>query len=101
MKILLIDDTRELTNYCDDHDLAEIAKNYEEGIIKLKEQMWEILYLDYKLETDKTGMDVLEFLSDNLQFLPKEIKVVSSYSSDIIKEMNQKIEVLYLMKKRG
>lgn len=77
MKTLLIDDLRNIP--------ADIvARNYDAGIEALRDQgPFDLLYLDHDLGdyahgVEKTGYDIMLFLEENPQYLPKEIKLVTS-----------------------
>lgn len=74
MKILLIDDRRIFP--CD-----KVAKTYAEGLLALAETQWDVLYIDHDLGTDKTGYDILCWLEQNPQHVPKKIIVVSQNPS--------------------
>lgn len=103
MRILLIDDVR-LPSYVqgtygiDLEATAEwhVAKNYEEGVSLLRQGGWDMLCLDHDLgnETAKTGYDVMCFLEENTQYLPKEIFIVSANPVGR-KRMQQVIDKLY------
>ena len=96
---LLIDDTRDETHVsC---ALHMIARNYFAGITALTCGIkWEILYLDHDLHTydddsrEWTGYDIMLFLENNPQFLPKKIICVSSNPPGRAR-IEQVIEKLY------
>jgi len=76
MRILLIDDKRDLT-------ANRVARNYDQGIVALQQEKWDLLLLDHDLgdfshDKEKTGYDILLFLEENPQYLPKGIQIVSS-----------------------
>lgn len=82
MKVLLIDDVR-LPSYIASTygiDVTDVAKNYEQGIEKLKEGGWDLLCLDHDLGgiDSETGYDVMCFLEENQQYLPKDILFVTA-----------------------
>jgi len=77
MRTLLIDDVRNL-------EANVIARNYNEGILQLRENgPWDLLLLDHDLASfdtngrEKTGYDVMCFLEKFPVFKPKEIRCVS------------------------
>lgn len=79
MRVLAIDDSRDMTQ------ASVVARNYEEGIRQLQANgPWDVLLLDHDLasfDTDgkeKTGYDIMCWLEDNRQFLPKKIECVSA-----------------------
>lgn len=70
--ILLIDDMRNLPA-----DLT--CRTYTEGIAALRERgPWSLLLLDHDLGEDRSGYDVICWLEENPEFLPGEIRCVSS-----------------------
>lgn len=85
MRTLLIDDIRNLS-------ADRIARNYEEGIKALQEETWDLLLLDHDLAdfvedgssiviadwNEKTGYDVMCWLEENLEHLPKSIQFVTA-----------------------
>lgn len=84
MKVLLIDDTREESapNIMRKVDL--IARTYSMGIEALtKLGPWDLVLLDHDLNSyvegkEYTGYDICCFLEANLEYLPKDIQLVSS-----------------------
>ena len=75
---LLIDDQRDLP-------ADRVARTYKEGIEALREQHWDLLYLDHDLGDfsgpggrELTGYDVACWLENNTQFLPDRIEIVTS-----------------------
>jgi hypothetical protein len=79
MRTLAIDDTRELP------EASVLARNYFEGILQLeKNGPWDLLLLDHDLASfdengrEKTGYDIMCWLEENKQFLPKKIECVSA-----------------------
>lgn len=74
MRTLLIDDLRSLT-------ADKTARTYDEGIVALQEEVWDLLLLDHDLgepEDKKTGYGIVSWLEANPQHLPKMVQVVSS-----------------------
>ncbi len=69
-RTLLIDDMRDFN--CD-----KTVKTFEEGIKALQEEIWDIVYLDHDLGLGKTGYDIVCWLENNKQFLPKKIILVT------------------------
>lgn len=79
MRVLAIDDSRDMTQ------ASVVARNYEEGIRQLQANgPWDVLLLDHDLASfdpdgkEKTGYDIMCWLEDNRQFLPKKIECVSA-----------------------
>lgn len=71
MKVLLIDDRRNM-------NADYIARTFEDGVYKLKTQKWDVLYLDHDLgKFKKSGYDVMLFLDNNREFIPKIILCIS------------------------
>ena len=73
MKALLIDDIRDIK-------ADRVARTFDDGIVALKEQKWDILYLDHDLgdsDPAKTGYDILNWLEANPEYLPVEIFLVT------------------------
>jgi CheY-like chemotaxis protein len=78
MSALLIDDQRNLT-------VNRVARTYKEGIEALREQHWDLLYLDHDLgdfsgaeARELTGYDVARWLEANPEFLPDRIEIITS-----------------------
>jgi hypothetical protein len=84
MRILLIDDLRTFNG------IDVIARNYYEGIRQLEiNGPWDMLYLDHDLggarnnsystdlNREMTGYDILCWLEEHREFLPKEIILVT------------------------
>jgi hypothetical protein len=74
MRTLLIDDKRDI-------DATRVCRTYYDGLAALKhEGPWDILYLDHDLgEKDgRDGTGIMNWLEANPQYMPKQIKVVSS-----------------------
>lgn len=78
MLTLLIDDARTL-------EVTQTARNYADGIAALQERQWDVLYLDHDLGDfsgpngrERTGYDVVCWLEQNPEFMPKKVVVVSS-----------------------
>lgn len=75
MRTLLIDDIRDFG--CD-----KTCKTYSEGIEALKSERWDIVYLDHDLGfyldgDERTGYDILCWLEQHPEYLPKEIIIVT------------------------
>lgn len=72
MRILVIDDLRTF-------ETAEVtARDYKSGIAMLQMHgPWDALYLDHDLGEEKTGYDVMCWLEEHPEFMPKEIKFVT------------------------
>lgn len=74
MKSLLIDDLRCFEN-------VTIARTFDDGLKHLREQKWDVLYLDHDLGEDdefKTGYGIMCWLENNQEYLPKNIEFVTS-----------------------
>ena len=77
MRTLLIDDIRNL-------EADVIARNYTEGIKQLQlNGPWDLLLLDHDLASfvngrEMTGYDVMCWLEQHLEYLPKSIQCVSA-----------------------
>lgn len=74
MKTLLIDDLRNI-------EATRVARTYDEGILALQEDNWDLLYLDHDygdIDPNKTGYGVMCWLEVNQKHLPKRIFIVSS-----------------------
>ncbi len=71
-----------------------LARNYEEGIEQLKKGNWDLLLLDGRLPNEKTGVNVLEFLINNREFLPKEIRLCTG-DFQLEHKMTMMLENLY------
>lgn len=54
------------------------AKSYSEGILHLKKNKIETLYLDCDLEGVEDGYDILKWLKDNPQHKPNEVCMVTN-----------------------
>lgn len=98
-KILLIDDQRDpemiKNGKEDENDLpesykeseVEIARTYAEGIRALERQDWELLLLDHDLSSfrddgkEQTGYDVMCWLEEHPEHIPKGIKLVTANPS--------------------
>jgi hypothetical protein len=86
-RILMIDDTRDELDVSCRLDL--IARNFWAGRDALKLMgPWDLLYLDHDLNSfsndapngssEWTGYDIMRFLEENPQFLPGNIRCISS-----------------------
>jgi response regulator of citrate/malate metabolism len=90
MKDLLIDDVRNF-------GCCKTVRTYDEAINALKEEKWDVVYLDHDLGYDpKTGYDILCWLEQNLQYLPGKIVIVSMNPSGR-ERMQLVIDKLYNM----
>jgi len=95
MRVLLIDDIRDLT-------ATVVARNYFDGIDHLKDNgPWDLLLLDHDLASfddngrEKTGYDIMCFLEEFQEYLPKEIQLVTA--NPVGRDRMQKvIDKLYL-----
>ena len=84
MRVLLIDDERNLK-------ADVIARTYREGIEALKKETFDLLLLDHDIGCiymdengwlhEDTEYDIMCFLEENLEYLPKKIECVSSNPS--------------------
>ena len=77
---LMIDD--EPIAKCIDRGLdpkdLDIAHTFEDGTKMLSDNpVYDVLYLDYKLPYESTGLDVLNWLADHLDKVPREIIPIS------------------------
>ena len=96
MKCLLIDDCREPETYGSD---VVVARNYNEGIKQLELAiLWDRLYLDYDLNSCRTGLEILSWLADNPHRIPEEIIIVST--SPQAKIMRSMVTALQAMRRR-
>ncbi len=99
-RVLAIDDERKF----EDLKVNVIARTFADGINSLKFLgPWDELLLDHDLgavqqqfsdERELTGYDILCFLEENPEYLPKKITLVTSNASGRVR-MNQVIEKLY------
>lgn len=87
MKILLIDDQRTKSYISSTYgiDVTQVAKTYQEGIEQLQiGGPWDALLLDHDLSSyddngkELTGTDIMNFLEQNQDLLPKQIILVTS-----------------------
>lgn len=82
MRILLIDDIRTLSMVCGDDDPDEfrkLATTFSEGIEALdKEGPWDVLHLDHDLGDGGDGADIMLWLAEHQDKLPKEIYFVTA-----------------------
>jgi CheY-like chemotaxis protein len=84
--ILLIDDYRDPDGipkdmYGDEYysvDEVEVARTYQAGIDQLQAAKWDMLLLDNDLGEEKQGRDILKFLEENIELLPKRIFLVTA-----------------------
>jgi len=79
MRILAIDDTRELP------EAHVLARNFNEGLRQLElNGPWDLLLLDHDLASfdsdgvEKTGYNIMCFLEENPHLMPKKIECVSA-----------------------
>ena len=90
-RTLLIDDVRTMA-------VTKIARTFDAGMDALRnEAPWDVLYLDHDLgefDERKTGYDILSWLENNPEFLPKEIILVTQNPVGKIK-MRAVIKRLY------
>ena len=86
-RILLIDDMRSLDLVMHPVEggafVSRVCRTFDEGLAALKDEgPWDILYLDHDLADqatpERTGYTIICFLEENPQYLPKEIKLVTS-----------------------
>jgi hypothetical protein len=91
VKTLMIDDLPHTKPYTAD----VYAKNYYEGIEELKKKGWSTLFLDHDLGDSgwPTGMDVLNWLEANPEYLPDEIVIISRSPRKL--EMKKLVNKLY------
>ena len=96
---LMIDDMRDETHV--NCELDVIARNYWTGIEQLKLRQWDVLFLDHDLSSfmqagpkEWTGYDVMCYLEENPQHLPKKIICISSNPAGRAR-IEQVIEKLY------
>lgn len=75
MNILVIDDLKNIKE--NPGEFVKYARTYNDGIKQLKNKKWNLLYLDHDLGDDKTGYDIINWLDQNKEFLPDEIKCIS------------------------
>jgi CheY-like chemotaxis protein len=71
---LMIDDQR-------DYNADRTARTYEDGIIALQEENWDVLMLDHDLDNPdpaKTGYQICNWLQQNPQWQPREIQLITS-----------------------
>lgn len=103
--ILLIDDERDETAEKVSRRVDIIARNYWVGIECLKLKKWDVLLLDHDLSsfedpkdgtTEKTGYDIMLFLEENIEYIPKKIECVSS---NPVGASRIKASIKYLQKK--
>jgi len=92
MKTLMIDDEPELKAYDKHYDLTQmdVAKTVEEGIEYLQNFDYDRLLLDYELGPKK-GTEILMWLSDHLDRVPKEIFSISFVGRPVFQNMIQSL----------
>ena len=97
---LLIDDTREPGTCGIPIGNIVVTRNPIDGIEQLEISLWDTLYLDHDLGffssdgKEVTGMDILIFLENNPQHLPKDIQIVSSNAA-VRAKMEKIVNKLY------
>jgi DNA-binding response OmpR family regulator len=94
MKILLIDDEPELKAFDKGLDLSTmvVAKTVRDGREALdKNERFDKLYLDNRL-IGGTGLEILTWLSDHLDKVPKEIISISFMTPDSFYPMVQALQ---------
>lgn len=102
MKALLIDDLRNPDYVASRHGVSvtAIARNYQAGITALKNDKWDVLFLDHDLADfdengrEKDGMHILDFLEEFPEYLPKKIQLVTMNPVERI-AMQRVIDKLY------
>ena len=95
MATLLVDDKRDIP-------ADFVARDYRTAIKTLQEYpgRFEIIYLDHDLGDidehgiERTGFDVLKFISEFTQYVPESIVVVTSNGS-VRREMEYAVQRLY------
>lgn len=94
MNILLIDDKRSLAG------ITKTVRNYNTAIDALKETLWNLVVLDHDLGDfdengkERTGYDILCWLEQNQQYLPKRIELITNNPSARLR-MQLVIDKLY------
>jgi len=85
MKTLLIDDLRNEAFISQTYgiEVTEVARTYTDGVNALVTKQWDLLLLDHDLNSyvdgvEKTGYDIIVFLENNPQYMPKEIFLVTA-----------------------
>jgi hypothetical protein len=111
MRVLLIDDIRppSIANRwmtAKEPHMVMVCRTYQDGLAELRDGgPWDLLLLDHDLGCfdengrEWTGYDILLFLRENLQYLPKDIYLVTSNAS-MWGPMDKLIERLYVMKEQ-
>lgn len=101
-KVLLIDDLRD-SRYISDKfgvPVTAIARNYEAGITALKNDKWDIIFLDHDLADfdkngrERDGMHILDFLEEFPEYKPAKIQLVTMNPVERI-AMQRVIDKLY------
>ena len=91
MRRLLIDDERNI-------DADRVARDFDDGIIALKDEgPWDLLYLDHDFgdpDPAKNGYGILCWLEEHTEYLPGNIKLVTSNAS-VRAKMLMVIDKLY------
>jgi hypothetical protein len=115
MTTLMIDDCKAFDLYAEFKDGDGIARTFERGIEMLKQKRWDLLLLDHDLGClnnkgdcpppnkpcmkwkpdceSKTGYDIMLWLDENREHLPKEIRCISwnPVGGDNIRDMINRI----------
>lgn len=74
MRVLVIDDlpdTKDVGRY------DQIALNYNEAIEHLRSEAWDIVWIDHDLGEGKTGYDVMCWIEEHPEFMPREIRITT------------------------
>jgi len=99
-KILLIDDMRNEDSKNVGMKVTKIARTYKDGLEQLKfHGPWDLLLLDHDLACfedgrERTGYDLLCWLEEFPQFLPKDILVITDNAS-VHRKMKMVVNKLY------
>lgn len=93
-KVLVIEDepiiakSIEMTLLSHNFEQVSIAYNYNEGIEKLEKETPDLVILDINLQDRKDGIDIAEYINDNLQI---PFIFLTSYSSDMVLDRAKKM----------
>lgn len=103
-RVLLIDDLRVPGDEKNGKNIpvhAVVARTFQEGLTKLAEQNWDVLYLDHDLADfsgeegrERKGIHVLDWLEEHPQHLPGQIIIVSDNASGV-RLMRRVVNKLY------
>lgn len=85
MKILLVDDLREIDFIKKKYgvEVTHVARSYSEAIHLITNFQWDVICMDHDLASydeaglEKTGVHVLNYIEENIQFAPKAFLIVS------------------------